>query len=154
MATRKSELGTRNSARESRLSVRVPRSHFRVRHGAGRLARLAIGVAALAGCDPTPTAAGGCTPTTTRVCMSGNQFVPLNLVVGPGVEVTWTNGDGTPHTVTNAQGSPEIFNSGTIQEGDSFHWTFDNLGTYRYYCTFHSDGGPAPTGMHGTITVK
>jgi plastocyanin len=107
------------------------------------------------GCDVTPSdGAGGCTPSATRVCMSGSQFVPPTLIVAPGVEVMWTNADGINHTVTSATGSPETFVSPTITGGGTFRRTFNNLGTFRYFCSFHSAGGAAPTGMAGTITVK
>src|SRR5688572_24819874 len=122
-----------------------------------RLLTLATGLAVLGGggCDTTPSGGGGgCTPSATRVCMSGSQFVPLTLTVAPGVEVTWTNADGRNHTVTSATGSTETFESQNIPDGGTFHWTFNDLGTYRYFCRFHSAGGAAPTGMAGTITVK
>jgi plastocyanin len=125
-----------------------------------RLLRLATGLAVLGlggGCDVTPSAGGGgCTPSATRVCMSGSQFVPPTLIVAPGVEVTWTNADGINHnhTVTSATSSTETFESGTKTDGETFRRTFNNLGTFRYFCRFHSAGGAAPTGMAGTITVK
>jgi plastocyanin len=123
-----------------------------------RFLRLATELAVLGwaglGCDVTPSnSGGGCTPSARRVCMSGSQFLPPTLIVAPGVEVTWTNADGINHTVTSATGSTETFDR-SIPGGGTFAWTFNRLGTFRYFCRIHSAGGAAPTGMAGTITVK
>jgi plastocyanin len=57
--------------------------------------------------------------------------------------VTWTNEDGTQHTVTAGDGS---FDSGALAQGAAFSQAFDTAGTYEYACAFH----PA---MRATITV-
>lgn len=86
--------------------------------------------------------------------MSGSRFNPSTLVVPPGATVVWRNADGFNHTVTSATAAPETFESKEVGEGGTFEYTFNNLATVRYFCRHHSTGGPTPTGMAGTITVK
>ena len=58
-----------------------------------------------------------------------------NLTVKTGTTVTWTNKDGTAHTVTADDNS---FNSGNMANGASFSHKFDAAGTYPYHCQYHS----------------
>lgn len=54
--------------------------------------------------------------------------------------VTWINDDVNPHTVTSvvpSAGPVAAFNSGPIQHGGSFMYTFSSLGIFDYYCTLH-----------------
>ncbi|VVB57167.1 Plastocyanin [uncultured archaeon] len=60
-----------------------------------------------------------------------------------GAAVTWTNEDSAPHTITSSTGA---FDSGTLQQGQSFSFKFDTPGTYEYHCAIHSR-------MKGKITV-
>jgi len=66
-------------------------------------------------------------------------FEPGLILITAGTTVRWTNLDATPHTVTGDTG---VFDSGTLQNGDSFEFTFDQPGAYDYSCSFH----PAMTG--------
>ena len=57
------------------------------------------------------------------------------LMVALGTTVTWTNDDpGMPHTVTAVDGS---FDSGVMQTGATFSYTFDKPGDFEYFCTLH-----------------
>lgn len=57
------------------------------------------------------------------------------LTVPVGTTVTWTNDDpGMMHTVTSADG---IFDSGFLNEGDTWSYTFDEPGEYEYFCSPH-----------------
>ncbi len=76
--------------------------------------------------------------------ISGFSFAPSALTVQVGDTVTWTNLDSAGHTVT-FNGSPSL-SSGGLQEGDTHSVTFDNVGTYAYWCSPHAS-------MQGTITV-
>jgi plastocyanin len=63
-------------------------------------------------------------------------FNPASLSVNVGTAVTWTNKDSVPHTVTST--SPDIkFDSGPIQPGGTFSFTFSQAGTVQYHCTIH-----------------
>ena len=72
-----------------------------------------------------------------------------DLTVGVGTTVTWTEEDITGHTTTS--GSRGLFDgigwdSGTLKQGDSFSYTFTEVGTFPYTCEIH------PT-MNATVTV-
>lgn len=87
---------------------------------------------------PTATAAN-------KVSISNFAFSPASITVKKGTTVTWTNNDSVAHTVTenDGQNGPS---SGNMDPGKSFVFTFDNPGTYKYHCAYHS-------GMTGTVTV-
>jgi len=72
-------------------------------------------------------------------------YSPQQIVVVIGVNntVTWVNNDNVPHTVTAKDGS---FDSGNLNPGQSFTYTFTKAGTYAYTCTYHS-------WMNGTVIV-
>jgi nitrite reductase (NO-forming) len=57
------------------------------------------------------------------------------LRVKVGTTVTWTNNDpGQMHTVTDVNGA---FDSGFLEEGHSFSYTFEEAGEFEYYCLPH-----------------
>lgn len=70
-------------------------------------------------------------------------FAPAELEVAPGTEITWTNDDPAPHTVTAEDGS---FESGTLEPGQTFSVSVQGNGPVTYRCEIHPD-------MLGTITV-
>ena len=69
-------------------------------------------------------------------------FSPATLTIAVGDTVTWTNTDDSPHTVT-AGGA---FDSGNLDAGQSFSFTFSQAGTFGYVCQYHDE-------MSATITV-
>jgi plastocyanin len=64
-------------------------------------------------------------------------------VVGVNNTITWTNNDNMVHTVTSRTG---LFDSGLIEAGMTWTYTFDTPGIYNYYCTLHP-------WTNGTVTV-
>jgi plastocyanin len=78
------------------------------------------------------------------VTIAGFAFDPASLDVPLGTTVTWTNTDGTQHTVTANDGA---FDSGALSQGSTFSQTFDTAGTFQYACRFHPS-------MQATITVS
>ncbi len=86
---------------------------------------------------------------------SGNQASPgyspatVTLVRGVNASVTWTNNDSASHTVTsvNIPTGAQAFDSGNLNAGASFTFTFTVPGTYTYHCGYHS-------WMMGTVIVK
>jgi plastocyanin len=100
--------------------------------------------------SPTATAETTATGTSTAaatasVMMKNIKFDPDSLTVAAGTTVTWTNEDSVAHTVTSDDG---LFDSGNINKGDTFSYTFDKPGTYDYHCTLH------PPNMIGTVVVQ
>ncbi|MDQ0601244.1 plastocyanin [Streptomyces canus] len=74
-----------------------------------------------------------------QVDIMNNKFGDgKQLVVEVGQTVRWTNHDSVPHTVTTTKG-PKKFDSGTLEQGDSWSYTFTAAGTYEYYCAVHPD---------------
>ena len=67
------------------------------------------------------------------------------VTVSAGASVTWTNLDSTAHTVT--QNGDALLDSPDIADGDTYEVTFDQAGTYEYFCKFH----PA---MRASVTVE
>jgi plastocyanin len=61
-------------------------------------------------------------------------YQPANIQVTVCTNVTWTNQDNVPHTVTFKNGMKD---SGLLYQGQSFGYTFTTPGTYQYYCTAH-----------------
>ena len=72
-----------------------------------------------------------------------NDFEPKHLTVRPGTEVVWKFEGRAAHDVTSDEGA---FESDTMRRGDEFVLTFDDPGTYTYYCTLHH-------AMQGTVVV-
>ena len=67
----------------------------------------------------------------------------LTVVIGVNNTVIWTNNDNEPHTVTATDGS---FDSGNMNPGATFTYTFTKPGVYSYICTYHP-------WMRGYVTV-
>jgi plastocyanin len=72
-------------------------------------------------------------------------FNPSSITVPAGTRVTWTNTGQRPHT-TSARGGQ--WDSGTLMNGQSFSFTFQQAGTYAYQCNIH------PAQMQGTVVVQ
>lgn len=66
-----------------------------------------------------------------------------------GDEVVVGNSDSVPHTVTagTVDDPDDAFDSGVFAPGESFRTSFDEPGSYSFYCTLHPD-------MTGTIVVE
>ena len=80
------------------------------------------------------------------VSMEGLQFRPQGIRVQPGTTVVWVNEDGVNHNVRQVQSaflSPDV-----MPPGESFSFTFEEPGTYRYQCTFHHPD------MNGVVIVE
>ena len=82
------------------------------------------------------------------VKMEDNFFSPANITVEPGTTITWVQEGNNPHTTTSYDG---LWDSGMIQPGSggSFSFTFDEPGTFDYYCIPHES-----MGMIGSVTVS
>lgn len=79
------------------------------------------------------------------VAIDDLAYTPADLSVSAGTEVTWTNDDDAPHTVTFDDGAAE--SSGELTTGDTYSVTFGEAGTYRYICAIHPD-------MKATVAVS
>ncbi len=70
----------------------------------------------------------------THLSMQNFAYQPANIQVRAGTTVTWTNQDNVPHSITFKNGMKD---SGLLNQGQSFSYTFSAPGTYQYYCTVH-----------------
>ena len=86
----------------------------------------------------------GIMPVTLNVNIKNFSFIQAEMTIGLGSTVRWTNKDTTPHTVTS---DDDVFNSGNMNMEDTFEYTFNEIGTFSYDCSYHPS-------MLGTITVK
>ena len=72
--------------------------------------------------------------TTDQIDISDFEYLPADVTVKAGTEISWTNSDDAPHTATADDGS---FDTGDLDRGDSKTVTFDEPGTFTYFCRFH-----------------
>jgi plastocyanin len=107
---------------------------------------------------PTASAAGH------DVGISNFAFSPNSITIAPGDTVTWTNSDGTTHTVTGNNGT---WGSGNLADGGTYTHQFNDTGDYAYHCSIHSsmtgvvhvtsDGGtpqqPNSSGLSGSTLI-
>jgi plastocyanin len=81
---------------------------------------------------------------TSKITITSSAYSPASLTVVSGATVTWTNNDGTAHTVTTEDGA---INSGDIAPGSSYSKTFMTTGTYNYHDAHN-------TNMMGVLVVS
>ena len=94
--------------------------------------------------EPAPTTDASGSAEEVVVDMAGFAFSPGEVEVRVGQAVTWTNADDFAHTAEADDGE---FNTGNVDAGaTSDPVTFDEAGTYSYFCAIHNS-------MTGTITV-
>ena len=82
---------------------------------------------------PSGTSVPGCEETNT--C-----FIPSSVTINVGDTVSWSNDDTAAHTVTSghpAAGPDGNFDSSLLTVGKAFDVTFDNSGSYDYFCMVH-----------------
>lgn len=97
---------------------------------------------------PTTTeAAGSPAGSGDAVSIADFAFDPTPLQVKAGASVTFTNKDSATHTATSNGKVPKEFDTGDLKEGASKKVTFDEAGTYTYYCDIHNY-------MKGEVVVK
>ncbi len=87
----------------------------------------------------------------TEGCEATNEcYVPAEVTIDVGSEVTWTNDDTAAHTVTSGtlDGGPDgIFDSQLFMAGATFSHVFEEAGDYPYFCLVHP-------WMQGTVIVQ
>jgi len=80
-----------------------------------------------------------------QVDITNFAYNPETITISAGQSITWTNQDEAMHTVTGKD--RDFLQSGTLNQGDTFTQTFDEPGTYEYFCEFHPN-------MKGIIVVE
>ncbi len=81
-----------------------------------------------------------------------NSFDPEATEIAAGTEVTWVNNGRNDHNVIPEDEDAEWrIESEDFAPGDAVSYTFDEPGTYRYYCSIH---GTIDAGMPGVLVVE
>ena len=76
-------------------------------------------------------------------CEETNEcYIPAEVTVDAGGEVTWSNDDTAAHTVTSgdpadADSVGALFDSGLLLAGTTYSWKFEEVGTVDYFCIVH-----------------
>jgi len=87
---------------------------------------------------------------TKNVTIKDFAFEPKQITINVGDTVTWTNEGPSPHTVSADEAGS--FDSGNLDKGATYSETFDEAGTFAYYCKYH--GSKGGTGMAGSVVVN
>ena len=76
-------------------------------------------------------------------------YIPSKITIKKGEQVTWINEDSAFHSVTSGfyDDPSDLFDSGYMDPFDVYVLTFDETGTYDYFCTLHP-------WMEGQVTVE
>ena len=70
-----------------------------------------------------------------QVTIDNFSFTPQTLTILAGSTVTWTNKDDVPHTVVETNNHK--FKSKALDTDETFSFTFNEPGTYEYFCSVH-----------------
>ena len=99
----------------------------------------------LSACQSKPQLAK---PSTQGISVGITSDTCPNIIAQAGQQVTWTNQGSRDYIVRHnpVEGNGQ-FDSGTLQPGDDFTFTFVQSGEYRYICS--ADGS-----MTGIVTVE
>ena len=78
---------------------------------------------------------------------NGLAFGPAAVRIDAGTDVTWSwTGSGGSHNVVAEEGA---FDSGSTVNSGTYEYTFEESGTYLYYCVPHK-----ASGMKGAVIVE
>src|SRR6266545_3512834 len=86
---------------------------------------------------------------TKNITIKDFAFDPKTITINVVDKNTWTNEGPSPHTVTADEAGG--FDAGNLDKGATFSETFDEAGTFAYYCKYH--GAKGGTGMAASIVV-
>ncbi len=89
---------------------------------------------------------GGPAVAAAKVTIANYKFMPASITVKAGGTVTWTNTDSDRHTASS-DAEPRVFDTNTLNKGQSKAVSFKKPGTYKYLCVYHAF-------MQGTVVVK
>lgn len=93
--------------------------------------------------EPTPE------PVTVIIDMKDFEFVSNDVTIKRGTIVTWVNVGEAQHSAQAEDGS---FDTTLFGSGEERSLTFDEAGTFAYFCELH--GASEGRGMSGVITVE
>lgn len=101
--------------------------------------------------EQSNTGNGNSVPVVIQGLSGDRSYSPNPITIETGQTITWYNGDTISHSVTsgldNSDDSGEEFDSKAIIPNQSYSITFEDSGTYPYYCFYHPS-------MVGEVIVK
>lgn len=100
---------------------------------------LILGIVTVSGC----TSSLNQSEAAYTVTIQNMAFNPPTVYIQAGTTITWINKDSTSHHVVSDTG---VFDSGNLNKGQSYNYTFYQAGNYSYHCSIHPS-------MTGTILV-
>ena len=62
------------------------------------------------------------------------HFIPDSLTIKQGTKVAWINTDSVTHLIASDNNE---FSSKTLGQGNTFAYTFNTIGTFKYHCGIH-----------------
>lgn len=83
--------------------------------------------------DPAPAPAAA--SNAKQVAIYNYKFDPEVLTIPAGTTVVWTNKDEVPHSVVSSD--KRFTQSGGLDTGDHYSYTFTDAGSYEYFCSLH-----------------
>lgn len=83
---------------------------------------------------------------TVEMDIAGSAYQKSDITIKKGTTVVWTNQDAIEHDVTPDEENPAFEGSELLSRGQSYSFTFNEVGTYTYHCTPHPF-------MTGSVTV-
>jgi plastocyanin len=82
-----------------------------------------------------------------------NMFMPGSVKLEVGSSLKWINTSNLPHNIVGtyktSSGQETHLDSGFINNGDSWRYTFNEEGVFEYHCATHTEHG-----MKGTVIIS
>lgn len=86
-----------------------------------------------------------------EVAMANMAFNPETITINSGTTIVWINNDNIAHTIVSgirdSENAGEMFESSNVRPGETFGFTFEESGSYSYFCSIHP-------GMEGQVIVE
>ena len=107
---------------------------------ASLLAPSLVALVTVSACGTAVTPASPTPAPAATVSYQGFKAVPATLETARGAKVTWTNKDSTAHTITSgtSRQADGRFDSGNVAQNETFEFTFNDAGTFQYFCSNHT----------------
>jgi plastocyanin len=114
------------------------------------LAILAAVALVAVGCGDDGGGSGEASGDVVEVATLDNTFDPETVEVEAGTTVRWDNQGRNAHNVTPVDDDGWGIDTDDFEPGATYEFTFEEEGTYRYYCTIH---GTPTSGQIGAVVV-
>ena len=72
-----------------------------------------------------------------KIEIKNKKYTPAKLTIKAGSTVVWTNRDDSDHQVIITLDGKAVKASDDLGRGESFKFTFEKAGKYRFQCKYH-----------------